>query len=248
MVAHFGYAGLGSSRSGTEPSAWMNDILKGRHGLSIEEQLGAIAHAMKSELPRHLNMMSGEKAQNLIAPAIVQGTVRLYEVSVSMRSGNPIPHLIYVKLQKPCGLPAPFGATGSGSQFLPNQRGWHRDILRVLRAVEAGRVGPRAVADKLAAINEAVARRDQMVSKCCIVQWWTGSGGFQFYDGRKRTEGDSAVPQLANGMDIQDIVTATAPIMWKALADFRAGGAGEVDPAVMQTALDRQHDRPNRKL
>ena len=55
-VAILGYAGLGATSQGTQPSEWMLAALRGRN-LSLEESLGALANAIKLQFPHHLKKM-----------------------------------------------------------------------------------------------------------------------------------------------------------------------------------------------
>lgn len=246
--ALLGYAGLGSSKSRTEPSAWMNDLLKGKGRLRVEEQLGLIASAMKAELPQHLAAITGEKSHVLIATAIIEGKVRVYQLSVAVSQRNQTPHLIYTRREMRNGLPHPFAVTGSGAEHLPRRKGWHRDLLRIVRAVETGHVNPRAVADRMATINEMVAEQDQAVSKKCVVKWWAKSGGSQFYDGKHRVSADIPIPSIFHGTDIHDIFRSLAPLAQRAFADLSGGGQGKIEEAEMNAALRREFSRPNRKL
>lgn len=247
--AFLGYAGLGKSKSRTEPSGWMNDILKGKPGLPIEQQLSLVSSAMRDDLSNHLHAMPGEKSHVVVAPAVIDGVVRLYQLSVALSENAPLPQIIFTHHENERkGGPPPFAVTGSGAHHLLARKGWHREILRTLRGVEAGRVNPRAVADRLAQLNRDVAACDSSVSRKCIVKWWAGSGGYQFYGDDSRVEGDAAIPMVANGMDLQDIARAVTPISLEAFADIRAGGVGDIDPAAMQAALEREYLRPNRKL
>ena len=67
-VAILGYAGLGATALGTEPSDWMSAVLRGRN-LPLEQSLGVLAEAMKKQLPRHIVRMpvDGRPAHNVVA-------------------------------------------------------------------------------------------------------------------------------------------------------------------------------------
>src|SRR4051812_18168576 len=76
--ALLGYAGLGASVGGTQPSDWMNDLLADQPTGPLEGYLGLIANAMKADMPAHLASLAGAQAHHLLAPAIVDGETRLY--------------------------------------------------------------------------------------------------------------------------------------------------------------------------
>lgn len=71
-IALLGYAGLGATESGTEPSEWMSSVLRGRGGLTLEQALGFLSNAAKSELPRYLTGIAGG-AHHIVIPAFLKG-------------------------------------------------------------------------------------------------------------------------------------------------------------------------------
>jgi hypothetical protein len=57
-TALLGYAGLGATALGTEPSDWVKSVLRGRN-LPLEQSLGVLTEAMKKQFPRHLVKLPG---------------------------------------------------------------------------------------------------------------------------------------------------------------------------------------------
>lgn len=70
-VAILGYSGLGETALGTEPADWMSAVLRGRP-LSLEHSLGALADAIKKQIPPHLVGLPKRAplAHSVIAPGI----------------------------------------------------------------------------------------------------------------------------------------------------------------------------------
>src|SRR4051812_29706931 len=83
-VAILGYAGLGATARGTEPSDWMSRVLRGRNW-TLEQSLGAIADAMQKELPPHLRFVSpgNVSVHHVIVPAFVGSLPRLYSIDLA---------------------------------------------------------------------------------------------------------------------------------------------------------------------
>lgn len=248
--ALLGYAGLGASQGRTQPSAWMNDVLKDQHGLTIENQLGLIAQAMQTDMPRQLESMYGPQAHHLLATAIVNNEPRLYGVSLELQDVGIAPKFIYTRFARTetGGPPPRLAFAGSGATHLPKGKTWARDIFRVVRAVEAGRVNPMAVADRLAALNAQISGKDPFVSPGCIVTWRLNGGGFQFFEGVKRVSQDIGLPAMANGMDVREIADMMAPLALKSFEAMKAGQPADLDAAAIQAGIDKINKRAKRKL
>ena len=56
-VAILGYAGIGATARGTEPSGWMSNVLRGRNW-PLEPSLGAISTVMQQELRPYMRSVS----------------------------------------------------------------------------------------------------------------------------------------------------------------------------------------------
>ena len=59
-VAVLAYAGLGATLQGTQPSAWMSNVLRGRGGLTLEQSLAILANAATKQLPAWLQTISSD--------------------------------------------------------------------------------------------------------------------------------------------------------------------------------------------
>src|SRR5215469_9746122 len=58
-TAMLGYAGMGMTAGGNEPSDWMSRVLRGWK-LSLEQTLGVLAAGMSRRLPSHLRTLSAD--------------------------------------------------------------------------------------------------------------------------------------------------------------------------------------------
>ncbi|MCI0429740.1 MAG: hypothetical protein L0210_04245 [Rhodospirillales bacterium] len=77
-AAILGYAGLGATAGATEPSDWMERVLRGRN-LPLEDSLRVLAGVMQRELPPHL---IGIPSHHVIVPAFVGEEPRLYTIDL----------------------------------------------------------------------------------------------------------------------------------------------------------------------
>lgn len=249
-VALLGYAGLGASARNTEPSSWMNDLLVGLPVMPIEGYLNVIAQAMQAELPQHLSKMPTTQAHHLIAPALIDGEPRLYGIFLELGQGGKMPRFVYTRFARTenGGPPPRLALAGSGLNHIPPPKQWYRELFRLVVAFERGRVSPRAVADRLACINEQAAIKDRSVSPECIVTWRLNGGGFQFYSGSKRINADKPIPAVANGMDIQDLVNISMAFALKDFAAMRKGEATQNHGSEIQSELDKLSSKVKRKL
>lgn len=248
--ALLGYAGLGSSLAGTQPSDWMNDLLANRPIGPLEGYLGLIADAMRADMPAHLANLAGAQAHQLLAPSIVNGETRLYVVTLELGRGGLPPRFIYTRYARTAegGPPPRLAIAGSGYPHVHSPAKVSRELSKVVRAVEAGRVNPRAVADRLARVNHFVSEREPTVGKECMVVWCHNGGGFQFYDGSTKVAADLTIPTVVNGMDLRHILEASMPFTLKNFGEMRTGRTPGNYGKDIQAALDKLAAKPERKL
>jgi len=216
-IAILGYAGLGATTRGTEPSDWMNKVLRGRGALTLEQALGVLADAMRQQLPRHLQIMPrGPAAHSLVASAFVGEERRLYTIDMALSPDRRTIAFGYTRHQfeyspRKIGKAPPFARGGSGA-LAGLHAGWRREALRLVKANERGQISPRVVADALAQLNYETHRQDQFVGPNCIVIWryrrdarvkW--GGGYQAYVGTSPDGKGSGPPTLVSGLDMMAI-------------------------------------------
>ncbi|MDX2074650.1 MAG: hypothetical protein SFX19_09870 [Alphaproteobacteria bacterium] len=214
-VAILGYAGLGETAQGTEPSDWMSRVLRGRNW-TLEQSLGAIAGSMQKELPRHLQGLNPEgfSAHHVIALAFVKNIPRLYSIDLELSPDRKKQFFRYTRHEcnAPPTAPRPprIVLAGSGGSYATRFRTlWKREILRLVNAHDEGKISARAVADHLALLNHEVHSIDPFTGPNCIVMWsyrkdgfYKGGGGHEFYIGMKRAQ-SPFIPSIVNGIDMQ---------------------------------------------
>jgi len=258
-TAILGYAGLGATARGTEPTDWMNSVLRGRKR-PLEHVLGDLAEAMQRQFPRHLARLPKDvhAAHNILIPAFVDGEVRMYTIDLVLSSDREAysfrytRHVVNPVPSRPYRAPR-IGLAGSGAIALVRDKHWIRNLLRLVRACDAKKVPPIMVEDQLASINALAHRRtaDGSVGPYCIVAWRhnKGGGGHQFYDGTTRTDDTGSLPTIANGMDVQAIAQTLMPHLMKQMNTLRSGAQGiELDIAKLNSELAKLPEQPDERL
>jgi hypothetical protein len=215
-----GYAGLGATPRGTQPSDWMSAVLRGRGGLSFEQSLGILSAAANSELPRHLLAIPGSfRSHSIIVPAFVRNVgFRLYSIDnlIQSETGQHWYRYTRYEVHSECGpRPVRIALGGTGGLYLHRTREvWQRALLSLVKAHGCGKVTDYRVADELARLNWEThhAVRDGTVGPRCIVVWrrrpdaeHAPGSGHQFYTGTERDAQTDAIPTIANGMDVRSI-------------------------------------------
>lgn len=263
-VAILGYAGLGATAVGTEPTDWMSSVLRGRN-LSLEQSLGVLAEAMKKQLPRHLVQLHGDSGpvHNMFIPSFVGSESRLYTIDLVFAPDRQSYKFRYTRhvLKTPSGITKTprFGLAGSGGLYLSRRQKMRvRNLLRVVRAHERKKASPHTVADYLAKLNNQVHRgiSDRSVGPNCIVAWrhrresvHKGGGGHRFYTSTTANTNSASLPIIAHGMDINAIVGVMMPHMMKSLEMIQPGeppGALNTDELNAELAL--LPDEPDQNL
>lgn len=212
-VAILGYAGLGATAQGTEPSDWMSNVLRGRN-MPLEASLGVLANAAKAQLPRHLKQLG----HTIIVPAFVGDSPRVYAIEWTPQQKS----FRYTRVRssadrvRPCEL----AIGGSGVLPLVRDKRWMRAVLRLVKAHERNVLSAHSVADHLARLNFDVYRAmvDQTVGPRCIVVWRHrkggkrgGGGAHGCYTGTSRDNASTSLPTIANGLDVRAIVSLLLP-------------------------------------
>lgn len=263
-VALLGYAGLGATPNGTEPSDWMSAVLRGRN-LPLEQSLGVLAGALQRQLPRHLMRLPHGvvAAHSIVIPAFVGSEARLYSIDLAMAPDRKSTAFRYTRhVVDPTGaLPnrvPRVGLAGSGARYLSRDKRWIRRLLTLVRASDRKLITAHAVSDYLASLNCLTHANtvDGSVGPRSIVVWrhaksgvHRGGGAHQFYDGLTRQPDSGALPTIANGMDVQALVGAVMPHM---LEQFRTRSEGqaplEIDEGALNAALAQIPEHPDENL
>jgi hypothetical protein len=262
--AILGYAGLGATASGIEPSDWMSAVLRGNN-LTMEQSLGEIAKAMQEQLPKHLSGTQRDALARHITliPCFVDGEVRLYSIGLLMSTDQLTYSPRFARhFQNPSADRTPrtprIMFTGSGEICLLRNKLWIRDLLHLVNASDSNKVSPLIVADELAKINEMVHRNtaDGTVGPHCIVAWrhnklgvHKGGGDHQFYEGTQRTDDSSIFASIAVGLDIQAMAKAAWPHLMAQLSSLQTGEPEiELDVEKINADIAKIPQHPDKNL
>jgi hypothetical protein len=262
-TAILGYAGLGATALGTEPSDWIGSVLRGRN-LPLEQSLAVLAGAMKKQFPQHMLQLPGDgpPTHTIIVTAFLGNEPRLYTIDLAFARDRKSYQFRHTRLvantRKLAGVMTPrFAVGGSGGQYLYRDQKWARSLLSLVRAYDRGRVSNYAVADHLASLNNEVhlGVSDKSVGPGCIVAWRhgkEGKGGNEqlFYTGTARDANSSApLPIISNGMDINALAAVTKLHLAKQFAAWRAGEREkELDRDEINADLARLPHHPDERL
>ena len=267
------YAGLGATRRGTQPSDWMSGVLRGHGDKSFEHNLRVLADAATKELPKHLASIPNpeQRAHFILAVAFVKGAAgaRVYTIDnfIHPETGQHwFRYTSHVRSTEP-GAPSPrFAGAGSGAQYVLNKyfrkeegKAWQRELLRLLKAHDDGKVPTHRVADRLAELNYEVHKAlgpNGDVGPRSVVVWCRregarpnpGSSGHQFYKGDSRDPADVQIPNIYNGNDLREVIGVIAEpfLQW-----FSKGpNQGQFNPDIdaMNRALADIPSTPDEKL
>lgn len=224
--AILGYAGLGATQRGMEPSAWMSAVLRGRSGLTLEQSLSVLFDAASRELPAHLvGMPEGQQQHLVVGHAFIRDVGRrYYQIGHLLENGAFGAGAHHVVMSDAANRPPRLGLAGTGGLWLAAQTDWQRSLLSLANGNDKGKVSDEAVADRLAELNARASRQRSLrntVGSRSIVVWRrrpgldkTRSGGGQlFYDGVERAEQSSPIPLISNGADLNALFAAIMPVI-----------------------------------
>jgi hypothetical protein len=230
-----GYAGLGSTPKGTEPSKWMACVLRGQN-MSFEHSLSVLSQAVQSRLPIHLARLNvtGASSHHILASCFVDGEPRLYSIDLILHPCHSTTSFRFTRLVRELPnsvrTPPPHIAMRGSGAFRVQSDKISRNLLKMVAAHETGRISAEAVACALARINRAVAEVDATVGERCIVSWQyrKGGGAQAFFDcNGVRDSSDAWLPSIGRGLDIaavgETIIRVLGPTMLATLeGDQRA--------------------------
>jgi hypothetical protein len=253
-IALLGYAGLGKTALGMEPSDWMSNVLRGRN-MPLESSLAVLANAAKAQLPRHLRLTG----HTIIVPAFVHNSPRLYALGFDPQQKSCRSTRIVSSLggRENC---LDWAIGGTGATYLLKEKPWRRELLRMMRAHERNSLSAHAVADHLAKLNFHVysvmsknkPKPDESVGPRCIVVWRhrKGGGAHNCYSGTSRDDASIVLPSIANGGDIGAIMSVFAPPAMKAMQDWmeQGGPFQPPDEAALNAALANLPREPDESL
>jgi hypothetical protein len=146
---------------------------------------------------------------------------------------------------------------GSGAACLYGDRMWQRDLLRLVKSHDRGRISPQVVADYLARINYRahLSTPDKTVGPRCIVAWRYREGGrlkrnsgHQFYTGLSKDSETASLPWIMNGADIHALVSTMWAHTPELMDKVRAGESVASLYEAMNAELAQLPETPDEKL
>lgn len=259
-VGLLGYAGLGATASGTEPSEWICAVLRSRN-LLFERSLDVIAKAMKEQFPPHLIGLS-QRAGNshaMLVSAFVGSEARLYGIGMNVPAESGSHEFVYTRwVRQPRNAPPRLAAAGSGASYLIGNRKWMRNLLRLVKAHDSGKLADEVVAEHLAALNFETHRSisNGTVGPASIVACRHRKGGVRngggkhwCFTGIQRDANTSMLPTIAGGTDLRALIGAIMPEFTKSMLGWHKGEPPkELDKDEINAALARLPDKPDESL
>lgn len=230
-VAIIGYAGLGATALGSEPSDWMSAALRGRN-LPLEQCLGVLAQALERQFPRHMFRMAVESvpSHHMLITAFVGDETKFYTIDLVFAPDRKSYYFRYAQHfihkinepRSPTTFPPLVCLGGAGAKYLIQDKRWMRKLLRLLRAYNRSKISPFVVANYMAALNYKVHSIDKLVGPRCIVAWRNrkkgvhkGGGAHRFYFGTSLDVSSSTIPTICNGIDLNAVIAVTKPYIIK---------------------------------
>lgn len=257
-VAILGYAGLGATAKGTEPCDWMSRVLRGRN-MTMEQSLSVLAEAVRSRLPSYLDQIqvSGHSSHHIIIPAYVNGEERIYSIGLVGKGGGGTYRLNLTRYTTGTEFPMKrikprVAIGGSAEPHLLRDRDWIREVFRLVKAHDAGRIKPHTVANFLAKLNSRVAKKENTVGERCIVAWRFkgGGGGHEFFSGvaRDANPGSNWIPTMARGTDMSAVVRVLSKVAFPHLQSMLNGIHYEPDMTKVNEELAKLPQGPDDSL
>jgi hypothetical protein len=235
-AAIFGYAGLGKTAAGTEPSEWMSAVLRGRNH-KLEGYLEVLRQALQRELPRHTSRLPNF-AHNVVAIAYLNREARVYTVDMQRCPTTGSVEFRATRHIQKHNKPPMFGLAGSGALLLAADKSWMRSLARLVKAHDRGQIDHMPVASYLAKLNAKVSRQmaDGSVGHACLVacRHRDGGGGYWCYEDGA-FGGNAAPPNILRGTDMKAFGRV---LLEDSIKLFARMEAGEVDPRPDEKALN----------
>lgn len=234
-VAILGYAGLGATSEGTQPSTWMANVLRGRN-VPLEHALSFLATAAKSQLPPHLTHINSQTGpfHAIVAAAIVAGEPRIYTIRLQVSDDRRALGFEFNReLQRKPGsnyrFTPRFVATGSGALAIPAPSTDLDLLKKLIHRAERRQQRPQTVASFMARMNQKASKlvADKTVGKRCMVAWHIHRNGDEqesglvAFNGTLRERRSYKIQTIQRGTDINALIS----LVWDHLNDqYRSAG------------------------
>lgn len=209
------YAGLGATARGTQPSAWINSVLRGHNTLKFEHALRILSDAANRQLPPHLKQLAqdGTAEHHIIVPAFLnKDRARMYSIDnvIDLKHGRSMYRFsTHQHSADPCSPAINLALAGTGGLLLTEDQTWMREFRYLMKKHSQGRIDEVIVADYLAQLNARVHSQERTVGPRCIVVWRhrAGGGAQRYYTHGEVESSSPGIPSISNGMDVMAIAT-----------------------------------------
>lgn len=253
-----GYAGLGATALGTEPSDWMNAVLRGRN-LPLEQSLRVLADAIQQQLPKHLIRFPANAvaAHSVIVPTFVQEEARLYTIDLVFTPDRKQYRFQYTRhvIDRIDGATPALALGGSGACRVLDNRRQLRLFLKLGSAHDRRVISSYTMSDQLAVLNDSVHSVDETVGNRCIIAWryrkngvHGGGGGHQFYTGTRRDSSSTMLPTIAAGMNVSGLIELITPFLNRTMDKLASDQPVPDDKDEINAALRNLANVPDKKL
>lgn len=247
-IALIGYAGLGATAHGTEPSTWMGAVLRGRRA-PLVTLLQILANAVQRQIPSHLISLPGAlpRAHFIVIPALIDGKPQLFSIDLVLNMHADRQAFRFTRWQTGKNNRTPrFMASGSGAVGFLNS-GNARKLISLINAHDQNRISARSVARRMASMNVAISNTNESVGPRSIVAWRypkqgrkRGGGGHAMFNGDAQENLTDAIPTISGGYDVAAITT----VMWHdMISSLKTHGIGS-----MRLGLSKEADEAIRSL
>jgi hypothetical protein len=227
--AIIGYAGLGATARGMEPSEWVSNSLRGLR-VTIEQALEVLVNAAGKALPAHLTGIPQHFQHVMLVPAFTK-SAHLYSIEYQ-QTGKEISVGLnrLIKTSSGTSFTPRANAVGSGSRLLSKNPNWHHKVCGLVRAFNNKKISGNVVAEELNAICQSVhleltGQGDNSVGDRSIVVWrdlQSGGGNHLSYTGTLQDQHSAPIPTIANGIDISTLAIQMLPHFLKIAPQMEA--------------------------
>lgn len=263
--AIIGYAGLGVTAKGTQPSDWIANVLRGQN-ISLEESIILLGDALKTEFPNHLGMINFEEQRKhvfVVTAILDRDGSRLFRITLDGSTGDYIRSFesdIRSKSKFGFDYRTPFCIAGSGARVLERNQEWKRQLLQLVRSYNQRRISAAPVNKFLAELCLKVHKEchDRSVGPNCLIARRSKRGSpnhaeCAVYHSGKRY-GTAIVPSICNGDDFGWFGKMVSHVVRDGMKDAKPNdpegwkkGHQSIFEEIKRT-LSYQPTKPNKKL
>lgn len=209
--AILGYAGIGLTQGGVEPSDWLGAILRGRN-CKLDHAMNFVKAAFESELPRFFRARQ-IPCHHLLTPCFIEGRPWLYVLRADAGEGGTmnVAATAFGRDPPQRSRPPTIAVIGSGAVPFLKRNDWHRPIWRLVKAHNRNLISAVTLADHLGELIRRISMDDRGVGDHAIVAWRGRDGGgetLSYRSGERIAPSDAKlrVPTVVTGIDLNALL------------------------------------------